>query len=353
MEHYSKRPEKNGNLFYMDPKTEEFIQKARFVHGNRYDYNNSVYFGYYHKIAIRCLQHGEFIQTRSNHLNGRGCPACGKAISMGKLDLVQSRGGTEFERRVRAIHGVKYGYSLVRYVDPDTFVIIVCPIHGEFQQAPRGHLERHGCKQCGISKSAESLIQARAANFVERARKLHGDLYNYDGFTYHRANTKSVITCGAHGQFLQSPDLHLQGHGCPVCGVIASTTHSNGRNWRNYAFRCGTVAKVQGYEPVALADLERQGYQRSDLKLNSYLSTYRHGDVDRKYYPDILVSKEKRVIEVKSTYTMAKAVEVNLAKAESVLALGYAFEFWIYDNRRRLVKNSARKEGNKEILRIT
>lgn len=58
--------------------TKEFIERANSTHGFRYDYTESVYLSSREKIAIKCLTHGEFKQSANSHLNGSGCPSCGK-----------------------------------------------------------------------------------------------------------------------------------------------------------------------------------------------------------------------------------------------------------------------------------
>jgi hypothetical protein len=56
--------------------TEEFIAKAKAVHGDRYDYSKVEYVGIYSKVCIICPDHGEFMQVARQHLKGIGCPNC-------------------------------------------------------------------------------------------------------------------------------------------------------------------------------------------------------------------------------------------------------------------------------------
>ena len=55
---------------------EEFINRARKAHGDRYDYSKSVYFRTDHKLIIICKEHGEFKQKPNAHLSGQGCFDC-------------------------------------------------------------------------------------------------------------------------------------------------------------------------------------------------------------------------------------------------------------------------------------
>lgn len=65
---------------------DEFVQKAKQVHGDKYDYSESVFVNTRTKIAIVCPKHGVFTQTASSHLMGHGCPRC-------MADAVRARAG--------------------------------------------------------------------------------------------------------------------------------------------------------------------------------------------------------------------------------------------------------------------
>jgi hypothetical protein len=57
-------------------------------------------------------------------------------------------GADEFIRRSVIVHGDRYNYDGVKYIDNHTKVDIVCPIHGMFSQQPRTHLKGRGCPYC-------------------------------------------------------------------------------------------------------------------------------------------------------------------------------------------------------------
>lgn len=132
--------------------TEEFIKKAKIVHGNKYDYSKTNFKNNNIKIKIICPEHGEFEQIPYNHLRGRGCKQCGlvKIHNLNKSDL------NIFIAKARKIHGDKYDYSKVKYVNSQTKVCIICPKHGEFWVTPSNHLQNNGCRKCGLERrSAE------------------------------------------------------------------------------------------------------------------------------------------------------------------------------------------------------
>ena len=119
--------------------TEDFIENARKVHSDKYDYSLTNYISAKTKVKIICPVHGVFEQTPCGHLSGRGCKKCS-----GKNKLTTE----EFIDQARKVHGDKYDYSLVNYVNCRTKVKIICPIHGVFEQTPQSHLKGNGCKYC-------------------------------------------------------------------------------------------------------------------------------------------------------------------------------------------------------------
>ncbi len=180
---------------------EDFIKKAKKVHGDKYDYSKVVYKNSKEKIIIICPIHGEFYQRPSNHLEGRGCHACGGFLK---------RTTEEFVQKATKVHGNKYNYSKVDYKGVLEKIIIICPIHGEFEQFPFHHLSGSGCPICGLQKTTTE-------EFIQKATKVHGDKYNYSKVEYSGNLEKITIICPIHGEFEQSSNNHLRGHGCPSC----------------------------------------------------------------------------------------------------------------------------------------
>lgn len=192
--------------------TKEFIQRARKVHGDRYDYSQVEYTKAHAKVTILCTAHGPFSQLATNHLTGRGCPAC-KVDRLRKPRKTQEEVVEEFCR----IHGGRYDYSQVEYRGNTTMVSIKCTVHGSFQQAPAVHLRGCGCPRCGRDQFAAKQTKA-TKEFIQQAKKVHGDRYDYSQVEYIKGTLPVTLLCFNHGTFTQRPGVHLQGHGCPVCG---------------------------------------------------------------------------------------------------------------------------------------
>lgn len=194
--------------------TEEFIEEARQVHGNKYDYSKAEFTSTKNKVCIICPKHGEFWQTPNKHLSRKqGCPKCARERTIeAHRDNLQS-----FIEKARLIHGNKYDYSKAEYVDSQTKVKIICPTHGEFNQTPNAHLRGQGCPLCGIEHLANSFSKSQQ-QFIEEAKKIHGDKYDYSKVEYVNSRTKVCIICPKHGEFWQTPSNHLRGEGCMECG---------------------------------------------------------------------------------------------------------------------------------------
>lgn len=122
----------------------------------------------------------------------------------------------EFIKRANKIHGNKYDYSKVDYKGAEQKVCIICPKHGEFFQTPHRHLMGDKCPKC--SQKAKLTTN----EFIKRAKKVHGDKYDYSKTNYSNMNTKICITCPIHGDFTQIASAHLHGNGCPKCGSIST-----------------------------------------------------------------------------------------------------------------------------------
>ena len=193
--------------------TNEFIERAKEVHGNKYGYGKVDYKRSNEKVCIVCPTHGEFFQIPSSHLIGFGCPGCSGNKKLTTEDFIE---------KAKEVHGNKYDYSKVNYKNISTKITIVCPIHGEFEQAPCKHLSGSGCPKCGIISRVSS-SRSNTEDFIKKAKEVHGDWYDYDKVDYITATTKVIIRCPTHGEFEQKPSNHLQGQGCPICNRGFST----------------------------------------------------------------------------------------------------------------------------------
>ena len=192
--------------------TYQFINKARNVHGNKYNYSKTVYKNYYNRVIITCPEHGDFWQQPRCHLMKRGCPKCG--VIQSNIDRTLTT--KEFIERSVKVHGNKYGYRKVVYKNLSTEVKIICPEHGEFKQRANAHLVGSGCSECGKISTSDRL-KLTTEQFINKAQKIHGNRYSYLKALYRHSYKNISIICMEHGEFNQKPYHHIEGAGCPVC----------------------------------------------------------------------------------------------------------------------------------------
>ena len=186
--------------------TDTFITKAKNVHGDKYDYTLVNYINAQTKIKIICPEHGVFEQTPNNHLSGKkGCPRCGGTMRLNTNIFIE---------KSKNIHDDKYDYSLVNYINCETKIKIICPEHGTFEQIPIDHLyNKSGCPYCG------GTMKSNTNKFIEKSNKIHNNKYDYSLVKYINENKKIKIICSEHGIFEQTPNNHLSGkRGYPYCG---------------------------------------------------------------------------------------------------------------------------------------
>ena len=194
--------------------TQTFIEKAKKVHGDKYDYSKVNYINNHTRVTIICPIHGEFEQLPHNHLSGAICLLCSRELNKDVRRLTTE----EFVRSAIEVHGDKYDYSSVNYISSTTPVTIICPIHGKFEQLPPVHVfQGCGCPECGREILANK-FRFTTEEFIKRARLIHGDKYDYSKVNYINNHTPVIIICPIHGEFEQLPYNHLnQKSGCPKC----------------------------------------------------------------------------------------------------------------------------------------
>jgi hypothetical protein len=189
--------------------TDEWIEKARAVHGDKYDYSKVEYRTSKHKVTIVCRLHGDFRQEPTSHCSGSGCPVCGGTKKSSTEEWIE---------KARAVHGDKYDYSKVEYKKRHSEIIIICREHGEFLQLAGNHLKGHGCAKCAGGPGKGRLPLYNTEEWIEKARAVHGDKYDYSESQYKGNHHKIKIICPVHGSFEKLAIDHVSGgQGCQDC----------------------------------------------------------------------------------------------------------------------------------------
>lgn len=143
---------------------QSFEQRARAVHGSKYDYSKVRYVRAAEKVEIVCTKHGSFWQAPNSHVYGTGCPYCAQesrsrnASEVSEKHYKKTRGArcAAFLKKAKILHGDRYDYSLVEYKNSNSKIKIICADHGVFEQSPATHIDESrggkGCPTCGLKR---------------------------------------------------------------------------------------------------------------------------------------------------------------------------------------------------------
>lgn len=181
----------------------EWVEKAKRVHGDRYDYTLVKYTHSQIKVSVICERHGEFQTLPATHLQGRGCPSCGKEKKR-KVEMSTA----EFISRAKQVHNGRYEYPRAVYKGAKHPVTVTCPKCDDFTVKAASHLKGRGCWQC---------TKMNTNNFKRESRKIHGALYDYSLVEFTGYHEPVSIVCMTHGKFEQRASSHLGGYGCQKC----------------------------------------------------------------------------------------------------------------------------------------
>lgn len=264
--------------------TERFIEDARKVHGDFYDYSISKYRGSQEFLDINCPIHGKFSQRPAIHLVGSGCQECAH-IRMGAAHAITAEEFNESALKIRN----DFTYDLSEYVNATTPINFVCKKHGTtHKQKPSAYLTGAiACMACrGRIHSKES--------FIEKAKEIHGDMYDYSIGEYEGAKKNYTIICPVGHVFNQTPHNHTAGKcGCPSCGPCGFDARKDswiyvlsadgmvkiGITNRSAKTRAKSIAKSAGVEFKVEAEYKLDGQFCSDLEtglLKQYRTIYQN-----------------------------------------------------------------------------
>ena len=192
--------------------TEEFIERAKVFH-SEYDYSKVVYVNSHTKVCIICPIHGEFyIQAYNIGNSGHGCPKCAKEQARIKFRHSEQ----EIESKIKDQYP-GYTFKIDNYINENSKIQMTCSCGYTYRTAIRNVWENRQCRKCA---SKESGLKQRMSQeeFINRAKLLYGNTYDYSKTVYTKSADKVTITCPEHGDFQVVATNHLQGiAGCPVC----------------------------------------------------------------------------------------------------------------------------------------
>lgn len=193
--------------------TESYIQKAKLIHGKKYDYSKTSYVHNHQKLIIICPEHGDFEVRASNHITkqANGCIKCGEIRSHNE----QRKSMESFLNEANKVHNFKYDYSDSQYKNFNSKISIKCNTHGNFTQLVSNHLNGMGCSKCSFE--SREIKPENFDSYLIRFKEVHNDYYNYEKSIYKGYDNKILVICPLHGDFECAVYNHLKGRGCPKC----------------------------------------------------------------------------------------------------------------------------------------
>ena len=287
----------------------KFIIKSQKVHGDNYDYSKTIYTNAKTPVIITCKDHGDFPQTPDGHISKKaGCSKCSGTYIMNK---------GEFIIKAQEVHKDKYDYSNVVYKTNNMDkVTIICPSHGEFSQLPYTHVNQ----KCGCPKCCHS-YKPNTEEFIIKSQKVHGDNYDYSKTIYTNAKTPVIITCKEHGDFNQTPDVHINRCiGCSQCNLYGASKISF--DWLAYhELSCIIQHKKNGYEyTIPFTKYRADGFCIKTNTIYEFNGDYWHGNP--KIYNSSLVNPS-------SKKTFGELYENTIKKKQYCIELKYNYiEIW-------------------------
>ena len=187
---------------------DEFVRRSMRSHEGKYVYFRENFTGMKNKTKILCPDHGVFFQNAYGHSIGK--VGCSKCRGVNELTIESAKlASVELFNGFYSVLGLckKSGRPAIR---------LLCKKHGEFTQRASHYFKGIGCNECGHESSSVKR-SLTTTDFINKAKGIHGDKYDYSETKYTRSIRKVRIKCNIHGVFLQTPNCHLDGNGCPNC----------------------------------------------------------------------------------------------------------------------------------------
>lgn len=314
--------------------TEQFIQKAVRIHGDKFNYTKTIYQGSEKEIVIICPTHGEFKQKAVEHYI-RGCTKCNMENRKKRKPFDDWRQFSNeydtkyFINKSKSLYGDKFNYSITEYKGSRKNLKYICKKHGVITQTPERHYSE-GCLQCGLEESDKKRRIYYQRKFIEEATEIHKNKYDYSKVQYVKSDQKIIIICHKHGEFDQTPSLHLCCRGCPQCGhdrrlqLVLNRYSKTCIKWLKF-MEVRYDTKIQhtengGEYPIKNTFYFADGYCKKSNTVFEFMGDFWHGN-PVKYKPeDINPMNNKKY---------GKLYENTIKRRDIIISKGYNYvEIW-------------------------
>ncbi len=290
-----------------------FINNCKKLYGERYDFTNINYIDLHTEIIVKCNLHNMFFKIIPTVLyKYTGCTKCKEEMHINKWKNL-------FILRAQKIHGNIYDYSLVKYVNADKKVEIICPIHGLFWQKPNNHIHRLGCPKCVKNITNQLKIEKYAIKFINKANKIYNNKYDYSEVIYTGLNNDIIIKCLTHGIFITTPNNHLNGGGCKQCSNEVKRCNFNLKEFINKAnqihnneYDYSLVEYINAITPIRIICKKHGVFKQAIyIHLKGHKCKKCYSEKQTKTL-DYFISKANEVHNYKYDYSLVKYIKCDI-----------------------------------------
>lgn len=318
------------------------LNAFRKIHGNKYTYCEESYINTMTKMSIICPIHGIFKQTPNSHKSGSGCPLCKRT----KIKKNQYRYTGNIKNDINNFKTTKnkahHFKSIYNYYKTDIDNIIT---HSS------NPIESIYCYNNDITTQPICLECGNPVKFVQYDIGYRQFCSVKCASNNSRVKHKRKLTClkkygveyTTQSQIAINKKMKTwnKKYGChPMQNSdINNKCVINSYKYKNYILPSGKIIKVQGYEPFAIDILlNEMNYTENQLITNCVempeIWYVDENNTKHRYYPDIFIPHENKLIEVKSSYTITRNKKKNSLKRKASANLKFNHEFWVIENKK-------------------
>lgn len=209
------KEKRKGNYYRLTQ--DDFLRKIRENQKIPLDLSGVTYKTQKDKYTVSCTKHDVvFIQNGQQLISGAiGCHICLKEY---KSHSNISNKDSFLRKFLLRFPDSGFDFSESVYITAKTPMTVTCKKLHKFNISPNNLLSGNGCKYCYLESNGFT-SENKTEDYFNKFKVIHGDSYDYLKIKeISNCKQKISILCKIHGSFKMTPDNHLQGKGCPLCG---------------------------------------------------------------------------------------------------------------------------------------